>query len=142
MPHISLSEEVDAAERWSIEIDGRVHVARQISRPAIIRWLADIAAAGTNAVRQEQALHRVLREAFPAKWRYVWQGDPVLTILNLGIQRREEVLESFFAFALPSETTAGPKTMSGPSERRSSSVGTRPSAGAKEATAGASPRPD
>lgn len=130
MPHLSLSDEMDAEEGWSIEIHGRVYKAQQVSRKAIIRWLAEISAAGKDAVKQEQALHHLLRVAFPAKWRYVWQGDPVLTILNLGLVKRERVLESFFAFALPDEMTAGPKT-NGPSERSSSSVALRPSAVAR-----------
>lgn len=128
MPHFSLTEERDAQDRWSIEIKGRVYVAEPVSRPAVIRWLEAIKSAGTDGRKQERALHDLLRVAFPAKWRYVWQGDPVLTILNLGIQRREEVLESFFAFALPSETTAGPRTMSGPSEPRNFSGAMTPSA--------------
>ena len=95
--------------------------AESWSRPAIIRWLAAIRAAGNDAAKQEQALHDLLRVAFPAKWSYVLRGDPVLTILNLGLETRERVLESFFAFALPDEMMpAGQRKTSGPSEPGSS----------------------
>jgi hypothetical protein len=104
MPHISLKDEADARQRWSFEdTDGRVYVAKSVSRPALIDWLIAVGEAGTDAKKHEKALHDLLRVAFPAKWSYVWRTDPVLRLLHLGIEERERVLESFFAVALPTE---------------------------------------
>jgi hypothetical protein len=111
MPPFSSRAAAEAHEPWTVEtLDGRIHSGRPISRPALLRFWAAIETAKDDAFAQEEALRRLLRVAFPARWRYVIQPgrDPVPQILAMGIKDRERALESFFAALTPDAPASGP----------------------------------
>ena len=133
MPHVSLTAEREASEKFSVEIDGKVFVARSVSRRAVIQWLMATEQAGDDPLAQERALHTLLRVAFPPKWAYALPRriDPVITIMNLGPQERERVLAPFFAFALmPILKATGRTPTAGTSIPSPFSVDGRPSSAA------------
>lgn len=127
MPHFSATAEARAHDPWTVEVEGRVHTARPVSRPAVLRFFAAIEAAADNEAKQEAALRALLRIAFPARWRYVIQPsrDPVDRLLALDMETRAKALESFFSALAPSVRLPGRPT-NGPSGKPPSSAAPTP----------------
>lgn len=141
MVEFSADAERRALEPWTIEIEGRVHTAAPVSRPALLAFLAVVKRheAGTATLEEsEGALYRLLRTAFPRRrWAYWWHGDPVLQILGLDWRVRERVLASFFE-SLGLHAPPSAPGMNGTSDSPPSSVdgnGSRPAPSAREAGA-------
>lgn len=53
-----------------------------VSGEAVRQFVASAASAGDDPSRGEEALRRLLRLAFPLRWRNLWAGDPVRLVLR------------------------------------------------------------
>ena len=62
--------------RWTLTLGGAEYVGRPLSAEAVRVALAEVTRAATDADGMV-VLERLLRKAFPLRWRYLWIGDPV-----------------------------------------------------------------
>lgn len=82
---------------WVFHADGADFPARDPSVDDVLRFRAEVLAAGTDPVAQERALRNLLRAMFPPSVRYIWTGHPVRKFLRLPTAAREAALTAFFA---------------------------------------------
>lgn len=121
----SADAELRALTPWSIELHGRVFTAAVVSRPAVLAFFGSLErsrAGQSTPAEEEEALHTLLRAAFPKRWRHWWTGDPVPQILALDYRVRKKALDSFFASLAPVESPT-PPGMNGTHGSRSSLEG-------------------
>ncbi len=93
---------------WEVALDGVRFRARPVSGEAVKRFQREMREAGALAERQERALVRLLRWAFPLSWAVLWKGDPVRKLLRA--PNREELLAGFFGYLTRTLSRRGNRT--------------------------------
>jgi hypothetical protein len=114
---------IAAREPFDLKVRGRVYRARPVSAELVIVVEKELASGDSSRV--SRALTRLLRAAFPFRWRYVWMGDPVQLFLAQDLATRAEGLRRFF-FYLGEAVTVAPATSGTPSPKPISTRGPEP----------------
>lgn len=125
MAHFDADAALAARTPWTITLRGRRYVARLVSQPALMAFQEAMRLAGTDGLKQGRAIRGLWCAAFPWKWRYLWQGDPVRRLMGLDEATHYAALADFLASrgTAPASPPSPPKTTGRPA----SSVAPTPS---------------
>lgn len=89
-------------EPWFIRLKGRTYEAAPVSVLTVLAFQQEVDAmkASGDTRGYDAAVERLLREAFPYRWRMLvpWVGDPVRRIMAMGPEAVQEVLRDFFVW--------------------------------------------
>jgi hypothetical protein len=67
---------------WTLTLGGTAYRGRPLSAEAVWRTQQELFQAGKDEAAGTAALERLMRLAFPLRWRYLWVGDPVRKFLR------------------------------------------------------------
>jgi hypothetical protein len=86
-----------AAHRpWTLTLRGEEFTAVDPSADEVVRFRAEMVAAGDDMQAQRAVVRRFIRARFPWRIRYLWRGDPVGRFLALPAAAQEAALMSLF----------------------------------------------
>ena len=81
---------------WTLTLRGETFTAVDPSADEVIRFRAEMVAAGDDLPAQRGVLRRFIRRRFPWKASYLWRGDPVGRFLGLPLAAQEAALMTLF----------------------------------------------
>ncbi|MCC7132479.1 MAG: hypothetical protein IT352_07540 [Gemmatimonadales bacterium] len=108
---------LEAQTPWTVTIRRRRYHAEPVSVLAVFAFQKDVEAlkGTTDTAGYQRAVERLLREAFPYRWRMLlpWHGDPVRRILALRPDAQQAVLRDFFEWTATRLGVTGSPTTPG-----------------------------